>query len=53
MSTTAEALIPNMVTERKRAIWALGRVRVFDGGADGDTATGPNTLFAVQGVFVP
>jgi uncharacterized repeat protein (TIGR01451 family) len=53
ISTTAEALIPGMVTERRRAIWELGRVRVFDGGADGDTATGPNTLFAVQGVFVP
>jgi uncharacterized repeat protein (TIGR01451 family) len=53
ISTTAEAIVPGMVTERKRAIWALGRVRVFDGGADGDTATGPNTLFAVQGVFVP
>jgi hypothetical protein len=53
ISTTAEAIVPGMVTERKRAIWALGRVRVFDGGADGDSATGPNTLFAVQGVFVP
>jgi uncharacterized repeat protein (TIGR01451 family) len=53
ISTTADALIPGMVTEGKRAIWELGRTRVFDGGADGDAATGPNTLFAVQGVFVP
>ena len=31
----------------------LGQVRVFDGGADGLAATPGNTLFAVQGVFVP
>jgi uncharacterized repeat protein (TIGR01451 family) len=53
ISTTADALIPGMVIEGKRAIWELGRTRVFDGGSDGDAATGPNTLFAVQGVFVP
>ena len=53
VSTTQEAIVPGSVDERKRAIWELGKVRVFDGGADGDTGTGPNTLFAVQGVFVP
>ena len=53
VATTAEALVPSLVTERRRGIFELGRVRVFDGGADGDTATGPNTLFAVQGIFVP
>jgi len=53
VSTTAEALVPSMITERRRGIFELGRVRVFDGGADGDTATGPDTLFAVQGIFVP
>ena len=29
------------------------QVRVNDGGADGVASTTPNTLFAVQGVFVP
>jgi hypothetical protein len=53
VSTTAEALVPAMVKEGKRAVWALGKVRVLDGGADGDAETGPNTLFAVQGVFSP
>jgi uncharacterized repeat protein (TIGR01451 family) len=53
VSTTAEALTPGMVKEGKRTIWAVGKVRVFDGGADGDAQTGPNTLFATQGVFVP
>jgi hypothetical protein len=37
-----------------RAIWELSKTRVFDGGADGDADTaGDNTLFAVQGVFIP
>ena len=31
----------------------LGQVRVVDGGADGDTATEPNTVFLRQGIFVP
>ena len=40
--------------EGKRAIWQLGQVQVFDGGPDGTAATpSGNTLFAVQGVFVP
>ena len=53
VSTTAEALAPGIVKEAKRAVWALGEVQVLDGGADGDAQTGPNTLFMVQGVFVP
>ena len=39
--------------EGERAIWALDQLQVFDGGADGVAATSPNTLFAVQGIFVP
>jgi uncharacterized repeat protein (TIGR01451 family) len=53
VSTTAEALTPGIVKEGKRTVWAVGKVRVFDGGADGDAQTGPNTLFATEGVFVP
>jgi len=41
------------VREGERAIWALQKLQVFDGGADGVASTAPNTLFAVQGVFVP
>ena len=53
-ATTMDALVPGSVKEGKRAIWALDRVRVFDGGADGDGDTvGDNTLFATQGVFIP
>ncbi len=34
-------------------IWQLGDVEVYDGGADGDVDTTPNTLFMRQGVFAP
>lgn len=37
----------------KRSIWQLGQVRMNGGGPDGLVSTAPNTLFAVQGVFVP
>jgi uncharacterized repeat protein (TIGR01451 family) len=53
LSSTYEAVVPGAVKELKRANWELGAVRVLDGGADGNPATGPNTVFAVQGVFVP
>lgn len=53
VTTSANALTPGMVLDRKRAIWALGRVSVLDGGADGAAATAPNTLFASQGIFIP
>jgi TolB protein len=53
-TTTADALLPGLVLERKRSVWGLGQVQVFDGGSDGDAdTTGDNTLFAEQGLFVP
>jgi hypothetical protein len=53
-TTTIDSLVPGAVNEGERSIWALDRVRVFDGGADGDGDTvGDNTLFATQGVFIP
>jgi hypothetical protein len=52
-NTTADALAPGSVVESKRTIWALGQIQVFDGGADGDINTTPNSVFATQGVFVP
>jgi hypothetical protein len=52
--TTADTVLPGMVGESQRSIWELRPVRVFDGGPDGIASTsGDNTLFAVQGVFVP
>ena len=53
VATSFDAVVPGSVQEGKRSIWALDRVEVFDGGADGLASTTPNTLFAVQGVFVP
>ena len=43
-TTTADAVVPGVVPERARSIWALDQISVLDG-------TG--TPFAVQGVFVP
>jgi hypothetical protein len=53
LTTTADSVYPGAVRENRRAIWQLGQVQVFDGGSDGLASTGPNTLFAIQGVFVP
>ena len=54
-TTTADALVPGVVTEGRRSIWALERVSVLDGGLDGDVETTPadNWLFQTQGLFVP
>jgi hypothetical protein len=52
--TTVDTLVPGAVTEGKRSVWELGQVQVDDGGADGDADTASdNTLFMVQGVFIP
>jgi len=53
VTTSADAVSPGIVKEGMRSIWQMGQVRVNDGGADGNVATTPNGLFAVQGVFVP
>jgi len=54
VSTSANALMPGAVLEGRRAIWQLGQVKVYDGGADGVASTaGDDTLFMVEGVFVP
>jgi hypothetical protein len=53
--TSANAIVPGSVRDNvSRAIWALDKVRVFDGGPDEDAAsTAGNQLFMTQGVFVP
>jgi hypothetical protein len=53
IDTTADAVLPGVVKELRRAVWQMGPVQVFDGGADGVVSTNPNTLFLTQGVFVP
>jgi hypothetical protein len=51
LTTSAEAIMPGSITEGNHAIWALDKVRVYDGGPAGDGADA--SLFATQGVFVP
>jgi hypothetical protein len=53
VQTSANALLPGIVRMGLRATWELDQVQVFDGGADGQAETPGNTLFAVQGVFLP
>ena len=54
VNTTADAVMgAGTVLESKRSSWQLGQIRLNDGGADGVASTTPNTLFAVQGIFVP
>ena len=51
--TSANAIVPGAVTDGRRAMWALDKVRVYDGGPDEDADTQDNSLFMTQGVFVP
>jgi hypothetical protein len=51
--TAANAIVPGIAQDGRRAIWQLDRVRVYDGGPDGDVDTAGNSVFATQGVFVP
>jgi hypothetical protein len=53
VETSADAVLPGMVSESKRTIWEMSDVHVFDGGPDGRASTPGNTLFLRQGLFVP
>lgn len=61
VTTTYETIIPGAVTERMRAIWALGQVEVKDAGPNGTgyascpptCGDGDETVFMRQGIFVP
>jgi peptidoglycan/xylan/chitin deacetylase (PgdA/CDA1 family) len=52
-ATTADAVNPGTVIEGARSSWQVGQVNVMDGGSDGVASTAGNTLFMVQGLFVP
>jgi hypothetical protein len=51
--TTANTVVPGAVKDGKRAVIEIGQLQVIDGGTDGVVATTPNTLFEVQGIFIP
>jgi hypothetical protein len=53
VTSTFNAILPGAVVEGARAVWDMGQVEVRDGGSDGVASTGPNGVFARQGVFVP
>jgi hypothetical protein len=53
VDTTANAVVPGAVKDTKRAVVEIGQLQVEDGGPDGVHATVPNTLFGVQGIFIP
>ena len=62
ISTTADAVLPNVIKEGHRAIWESGPVHVRDAGPNGTgfgagcpptCGDGDETLFLRQGVFVP
>src|SRR5439155_25154234 len=54
LTSSFNSMLPGSVVAGQRAIWQLGEIDVFDGGADGQAGTsGDNTLFERRGVFVP
>ena len=52
-NTSANATVPGAVKDGKRSIVEIGQIQISDGGPDGLVCTGPNTLFSVQGIFIP
>ena len=56
VNTTANAVVGGLdpaVKDGKRANIEIQQLQVSDGGPDGQRGTGPNKLFAVQGIFIP
>ena len=54
VDTSANAVQPAMVKDNSsRVVVEMTQVQMWDGGSDGNVATTPNTLFAVEGLFVP
>ncbi len=53
VNTTANAVVVGSVKDNQRGIVEIQQLQIFDGGADGQVATADNTLYAVQGIFIP
>jgi hypothetical protein len=54
VSTTANAVVPGSVKDLQRAVVEIQQLQVNDGGTDGQVSTtADNTLFEVQGIFIP
>jgi hypothetical protein len=52
-ATSANAVVPGSVKDNQRGVVEIGQIFINDGGADGQIATADNTLFTVQGIFIP
>jgi hypothetical protein len=53
VNTTANTVVPGSVKDTQRAVVEVGQLQINDGGADGQVSTADNTLFEVQGIFIP
>jgi hypothetical protein len=53
ITTSANAVVPGSVITGHRAIWELGQLVVYDGGAGGDIQTPDGNPLVKQGLFVP
>jgi hypothetical protein len=53
-NTTANAVLAGSVKDTQRAVVEIQQLQINDGGTDGSVATtADNTLFEVQGIFIP
>jgi hypothetical protein len=52
-ATTANTVVPGSVKDTQRGVVEIQQLQITDGGVDGVVATTPNTLFEVQGIFIP
>jgi hypothetical protein len=54
IDTSANAVLAGAVKDYQRGVVEVAQLQIFDGGADGQAGTtADNTLFGVQGVFIP
>jgi hypothetical protein len=53
VATTANTVVPGSVKDTQRGVVEIQQLQISDGGVDGLVATTPNTLFEVQGIFIP
>ena len=54
VSTSANATVPGSVKDLQRAVVEIQQLQINDGGTDGQVSTtSDNTLFGVQGIFIP
>jgi hypothetical protein len=53
-NTSANAVLAGSVKDAQRAVVEINQIQISDGGTDGQVATtADNTLFGVQGIFIP